>query len=58
MDIILADPSEGLLLQALALIQQVLKPWRLVASEKIQRQYPFQYLGYHLHPKQIVAQKI
>ena len=51
-DILLADPSEGALLQPL-------KSWELVvASEKIQRQYPFQNLGHRLYPKQIVAQKI
>lgn len=30
----------------------------VIAPEKIQRQYPFQYLGHWLYPKQIVTQKI
>jgi hypothetical protein len=60
MDILLAGPSEGVLLQAFALLkQQALNFWGVVvAPEKIQRQYPFQYLGHQLYPKQIVAQKI
>ena len=29
-----------------------------MAPEKIQKQYPIQYLGHQLYPKQIVAQKI
>ena len=54
--ILLAD---GVLLQAFALIQQALKFWGvIVAPEKIQKQYPFQYLKHQLYPKQIVAQKI
>ena len=58
MNILLADPSEGILLQAFALIQQAVKFWSSCCSEKIQRQYLFQYLGYQLYPKQTVAQKI
>lgn len=57
--ILLADPSEGVLLQAFALLQRALKSWGLfVAPEKIQRQFPFQYSGHQLYPKQILAQKI
>lgn len=57
--ILLADPSKGVLLQAFALIQRALKICGVVlAPEKIQRQYPFQYLGHQLYPKQIMAQKI
>jgi hypothetical protein len=58
-DIVLADLSEWILLQAFALIQQALKSWGLVVvPEKSQRQYPFQHLGHQLYPKQVVAQKI
>jgi hypothetical protein len=58
-DILLADTSEGVLLQAFAFIQQVLNfGGVVVAPEKIQRQYPFQYLGHQLYFKQTVAQKI
>jgi hypothetical protein len=32
MDILLAYPSEGVLLQAFALIQQALKSWKLVVD--------------------------
>lgn len=50
--ILLADPSKGVLLQAFALIQRALKICGVVlAPEKIQRQYPFQYLGHQLYPK-------
>ena len=46
MDILLAGCSEGVLLQAFALIQQALKSWGLVVvPEKIQRQYPFLIFG-------------
>jgi hypothetical protein len=59
MDILLADPSEEVLLQTFALIQQALKSWGLVVvPEKTQRQYHFQHLEYKLYPKQIAAQKI
>jgi hypothetical protein len=58
-DILLADPSEEVLLQTFALIQQTLKSLgSVVVPEKFQRQYPFQYLGHRLYPKQIVAQKV
>ena len=41
------------------LLQWALKFWGVVvAPEKTQRQYHFQYLGYQLYPKRIVAQKI
>lgn len=57
-DILVADPLKEFY-YVFALIQRALKSWGLVvAPEKIQRQYPFQYLGYQLHPKQIVSQKI
>lgn len=56
-DILLAGPSEGVLLQAFALMQQALKSWAFVVTpEKIQRQYPFQYLGHQLYPKQTVTE--
>ena len=52
--ILLADPPEGVLLQTFAL-----KFWGVVvAPEKIQRQYLFQYLGPQLYARKIVAQKI
>lgn len=58
-DILLADFSEGVFLHEFALIQQALKSWRLlIAPEKIQRQYPFQYLEHRLYTKSIVAQKV
>jgi hypothetical protein len=58
MDILLADSSEGDLLQTSALIQQALKFWGVVvAPEKIQRQCLFQCLGPQLYARQIVAQK-
>ena len=57
--IILADFSEGIVLQAFALIQQTLKAWWFKASpEKIKNPYPFQYLGHQLYPKQILVQNI
>jgi hypothetical protein len=53
MYILLADPSEGVLVQRFALlIQQGLKFGGVVVPlQKIQRQYPFQYLEHHLCPK-------
>ena len=42
--ILLADPSDGVLLQAFALTR-VLKFWNIVAPEKTQSQYLFHYLG-------------
>ena len=51
----LAVPSEEVLLQAFALIQQTLKFWGVVVPEKIQWQHLFQYLEYQFYPKQIVA---
>jgi hypothetical protein len=57
--ILLANPSEGILLQTFAPIQWALKLWGVVvAPEKIQRQYLFQYLGPQLYLRKIVAQKI
>lgn len=59
MYILLANPSEGILLQTFAPIQWALKLWGVVvAPEKIQRQYLFQYLGPQLYLRKIVAQKI
>ena len=50
--IILADFSEGIVLQAFALTQQTFKAWRFKASpEKIKNPYPFQYLGHNSYPK-------
>jgi hypothetical protein len=44
--ILLADPTDGILQQTFALIKRALTFWGVVAaSEKIQRQYLFQYLG-------------
>ena len=52
-------PLKGSLLQIFALTQWALKFWGVVvAPEKIQRQYLFQYLGPQLYPRKIVAQKI
>lgn len=42
-----------------ALIQQALKFWGVVvAPEKIQRPYLFQYFGSQLYPRKSMAQKI
>ena len=52
-------PLKGNLLQTFALIQWSLKFWgAIIAPEKIQRQYLFQYLGPQLYPRKIVVQKI
>ena len=54
--VLLADPSERVLL---LLLNKSFKLFGVVvAVEKIQSHYLFQYLGHQLFPKQIVAQKI
>jgi hypothetical protein len=58
-NILSANPSYGMLLQNFVLTQRALKFWRVVvAPEKIQRQYFFQYSGSQLYPRKIVVQKI
>ena len=48
---------DGVLLQAFALVQWVLKVWISCFSIKDTTAIHFQYLGHQLYPKQIVTQK-
>jgi hypothetical protein len=57
--ILLADSSDGLLLQIFAFIQRALNFWEVVVvPENIQRKCLFQYLGPPLYPRKIEVQKI
>lgn len=58
-DILIAHTQEGVLLAAYAELQQGLTAKGLViAPEKVQRQAPYEYLGYHLEPHYFSPQKL
>lgn len=58
-DILLAHRDEHHLLCAYGQMQIDLEKWGLIiAPEKVQKEYPYSYLGYTLYPKAILPQKI
>lgn len=58
-DILLAAENSSLLEEAFGHMQiQLTKNGLKIAVEKIQRDYPFQYLGFQLYPKHFLPQKI
>lgn len=50
-DILIAGPEEFLVIQCLTVIREQLSAFGLIiAPEKMQLQYPYQYLGFQLYP--------